>query len=347
MCTKDCFFNIYTNIPWNELKNKRILITGASGMIGSTLIRALMEYSREENGNIQVVGISRNVDTAKEQLKDIFGMSEFAYVSADINCPLKDLGYFDYIIHCASNTHPRQYSGDPIGTIMTNVLGTKNLLDYAVEHGVGRFVFLSSVEVYGENSGDVEVFSEDYLGYIDCNTLRSGYPEGKRLGESMCNAYAKQYGIDFVIPRLSRTYGPALLGTDSKAISQFIHKAALREDIVLKSKGNQLFSYTYSEDAVAAVLLIMLNGISGEAYNVSDAGSAVTLADLAGMLAGIAGTKVKFELPDEVEKAGYSTATKAVLDASKLEKLGWKAKVHMREGLERTVENIKEMLSYK
>lgn len=347
MSTSEKFFKVYNQIPWNQLQNKRMLITGASGMIGSTLIRALMEYSREENGNIQVVGISRNVDTAKEQLKDIFGMSEFAYVSADINCSLKDMGYFDYIIHCASNTHPRQYSGDPIGTIMTNVLGTKNLLDYAVEHGVGRFVFLSSVEVYGENRGDVEVFSEDYLGYIDCNTLRSGYPEGKRLGESMCNAYAKQYGIDFVIPRLSRTYGPALLGTDSKAISQFIHKAALGEDIVLKSKGNQLFSYTYSEDAVAAVLMIMLMSEAGEAYNVSDAASAITLADLAGILADIAGTKVMFELPDEVEKAGYSTATKAVLDASKLEKLGWKAKVHMREGLERTIENIKEILSYK
>lgn len=337
MSIKDYFYKIYTEIPWNQLHNKRILITGASGMIGSTLIRALMEYNHEENGNIQIVGLSRNQETAKAQLQDVMDMSEFTYVSADINCPLEDMGYFDYMIHCASNTHPRQYSGDPIGTIMTNVLGTKNLLDYAVEHRIERFVFLSSVEVYGENRGDVDVFSEDYLGYIDCNTLRSGYPEGKRLGESMCNAYAKQHGIDFVIPRLSRTYGPALLGTDSKAISQFIHKAADGEDIVLKSKGNQLFSYTFSEDAAAAVLLIMLKGLSGEAYNVSDKESALTLAELAQILADIAGTKVIFELPDEVEKAGYSTATKAVLDASKLESLGWRARVHMREGLERTV----------
>ena len=336
MCSKS-FYKIYTEIPWNQLKNKRILITGASGMIGSTLISALMEYNREEKGNIQVVGLSRNQETAKTQLQDIIDMPEFTYVSTDINCPLGDMGYFDYMIHCASNTHPRQYSSDPIGTIMTNVLGTKNLLDYAVEHSVERFVFLSSVEVYGENRGDVDVFAEDYLGYIDCNSLRSGYPEGKRLGESMCNAYAKQHGIDFVIPRLSRTYGPALLGTDSKAISQFIHKAAVGEDIVLKSKGNQLFSYTYSEDAAAAVLLIILKGLSGEAYNVSDKESALTLAELAQILADIAGTKVIFELPDEVEKAGYSTATKAVLDASKLKSLGWRARVHMREGLERTV----------
>ena len=340
MCSES-FYKIYTQIPWSQLRNKRILITGASGMIGSTLIRVLVEYNREENGNIQIVGLSRKQETAKEQLQEIMGMPEFTYISTDVNCPLEDMGYFDYMIHCASNTHPRQYSSDPIGTIMTNVLGTKNLLDYAVKHGVGRFVFLSSVEVYGENRGDVEVFTEDYLGYINCNTLRSGYPEGKRLGESMCNAYAKQHGIDFVIPRLSRTYGPALLGTDSKAISQFIHKAALGEDIVLKSKGDQIFSYTYSEDAVAAILMIMLEGNTGEAYNVSDVDSAITLADLAQILADIAGTKVIFELPDEVERVGYSTATKAVLDASKLESLGWSAKVHMREGLEKTVNFIK------
>lgn len=340
MNKKDFFYKIYPEIPWDKLNQKSILITGASGMIGSTIIRMLLEYSREEKSKIHITGISRNRETAKKQLADVWNKPGFTYMSADINEPLENAGSFDYMIHCASNTHPRQYSSDPIGTIMTNVLGTKNLLDYAAKYGAQRFIFLSSVEIYGENRGDVELFAEEYLGYIDCNTLRSGYPEGKRLGESMCNAYAKQKGIDFVIPRLSRTYGPALLESDSKAISQFIHKAVAGEDIVLKSKGNQLFSYTYSEDAAAAVLLIMLKGESGVAYNVSDARSVVTLAELAGMLADIAGTKVIFELPDEAEKAGYSIATKAVLDASRLEALGWKARVHMWEGLERTVKSI-------
>lgn len=340
MSEKNFLYKIYSEIPWQELKNQRILVTGASGMIGSTIIRMMLEYNRQENANLQIVGISRNKETAEKQLGDMMNVPEFIYISGDINVPLENMGAFDYIIHCASNTHPRQYASDPLGTIMTNVLGTKNLLDYAAEYGVKRFVFLSSVEIYGENRGDVEVFDEKYLGYIDCNTLRSGYPEGKRLGESMCNAYGKQKRIDFVIPRLSRTYGPGLLETDSKAISQFIHKAAAGEDIVLKSKGDQLFSYTYAEDAVAAVLLIMLRGESGEAYNVSDSGSVLTLAELAGILADIAETKVIFELPDEVEKAGYSTATKAVLDASKLEALGWSARVHMREGLEKVIKVI-------
>lgn len=331
-------YDRYTEIPWEKLQNKRILITGASGMIGSTLTRMLVEYTRKEKANIHITGISRNKNTAQKQLKEIMNIPEFTYIATDINLPLENIGIFDYIIHCASNTHPIQYSSDPIGTIMTNVVGTKNLLDYASKYGVDRFVFLSSVEIYGENRGDTEQFSEDYLGYINCNTLRSGYPEAKRLGESLCNAYAKEKGIDFVIPRLSRVYGPTLLDTDSKALSQFIKKAINKESIILKSKGDQLYSYIYSEDAAVAILFLMLKGNSSQAYNVSDKGSIITLAELAEKLANIAGTKVIFELPNKEEKEGYSTATKAVLDSSKIESLGWKARVHIEEGLKKTVE---------
>lgn len=335
----NCLHNTYSEIPWNLLKGKRILITGVTGMIGYTLLQILLEYNQKEKAGIELVGISRDKERAIDRLEDVMQYPEFFYIPRDINEPLVEMGDFDYIIHCASNTHPKQYSTDPIGTILANVWGTKNLLDYISTHGKSRFVFLSSVEIYGENRGDVDLFKEDYLGYIDCNTLRSGYPEGKRLGESLCNAYAKQKNVDFVIARLSRTYGPSLQNTDSKAISQFITKASLGENIVLKSRGDQLYSYTYEEDAATAILLIMLKGSSGEAYNVADRESAVTLAELANYLANMADTKVVYEIPDEVEQAGYSTATKAILDASKLEKLGWKPKVHMREGLRRTIES--------
>lgn len=321
----------------SRLQNKKILLTGVTGMIGTALVRMLMDYNKAYHSNIQVTGISRNRERAKERLSEYMRLPEFSYVAADINEPLSDLGSFDYVIHAASNTHPKQYATDPIGTITANVWGTKNLLDYVAEHKCGRFIFLSSVEVYGENRGDTDTFKEDYLGYIDCNTLRSGYPESKRLGESLCNAYAKQYGIDFVIPRLSRVYGPGLLDTDSKALSQFIQRAAVGENIVLKSKGDQLYSYTYEEDCAEAIMILMLQGETGQAYNVSDPESVLTLAELAKILAELAGTKVIFELPDAVEQAGYSTATKAVLDASRLEALGWRAKVHISEGLKRAV----------
>ena len=128
----------------------------------------------------------------------------------------------DYILHLASNTHPMQYSTDPIGTVTTNIIGVQNMLDFAVDHNATRFAFASSNEIYGENRGDVEFFNEDYCGYINSNTMRAGYPESKRCGEALCQAYKAQKGLDIVVPRLTRSYGPTMLMSDTKAVSQFI-----------------------------------------------------------------------------------------------------------------------------
>ena len=195
--------------------------------------------------------------------------------------------------------------------------------------------------IYGENRGDTDKFSEGYLGYLDCNTLRAGYPESKRLGETLCNAYCHTHGLAFTIPRLSRVYGPTMLSSDSKAISQFIRKAADGEDIILKSEGTQKYSYTFVTDTISAVLYTMLLGQTGKAYNVADEDSDIMLKDLAGCLARIAGTEVVFRIPDEKEKLGYSTATRAMLDASMLRELGWVPRVHISEGLECTVGTVR------
>ena len=247
----------------------------------------------------------------------------------------------DYILHLASNTHPMQYSTDPIGTITTNIVGVQNLLDFAVEHHTTRFAFASSNEVYGENRGDAEKFDEKYCGYIDCNTMRAGYPESKRCGEALCQAYKAQKGLDIVIPRLTRSYGPTLLKTDTKALSQFLHKGVAGEDIVLKSAGTQFYSYLYVMDSVSGLLTVLLNGESGEAYNISNDASDIMLKDLAAIIADYAGKKVVFEIPDAVESAGYSKATKARLDSSKLNSLGWKAKYDIKTGIVRTMEMLK------
>ncbi|MBQ8007619.1 MAG: NAD-dependent epimerase/dehydratase family protein, partial [Lachnospiraceae bacterium] len=249
----------------------------------------------------------------------------------------------DYILHLASNTHPMQYSTDPIGTITTNIIGLQNLLDFAVDHNATRFAFASSNEIYGENRGDVEFFDESYCGYINSNTMRAGYPESKRCGEALCQAYISQKGLDIVIPRLTRTYGPTMLMSDTKAISQFIKKGVAGEDIVLKSAGTQYYSYQYVADSVSGLLTILLDGNCGEAYNIAEESSDIMLKDLAAIIAGVNGRDVVFEIPDAVEAAGYSTATKARLDGSKLMALGWKPKYDMRSGLERTISILKEL----
>ncbi len=203
------------------------------------------------------------------------------------------------------------------------------------------------MEIYGENRNDVDKFDEEYLGYINCNTTRAGYCESKRLGEALCNAFASQKGQDFVIGRFSRVYGPTMSPEDSKAIAQFIRKAAAGEDIVLKSEGNQLYSYTYAADAATAALCLLLEGKSGSAVNIADSASDIRLKDLASLLAKEAGTKVVFELPDSAEKAGYSTATKAVLDTTKIEQLGWRAMTPLDQGLRKTVQILREDLNEK
>lgn len=324
-----------STVDWSKLRNKTVLIAGATGMIGSFLIDVLMKLDVGCN----VVALGRSSERARKRFNCYLGKDNFSFFSVDINqdeIPAIDTVHF--IIHAASNTHPVAYSTDPIGTIETNVLGTNNLLRFAVNSNTERFVFLSSVEIYGENRGDIEKFSEDYCGYIDCNTLRAGYPESKRVGESLCQAYLSKHELDFVIPRLSRVYGPTQLKTDSKAISQFINCAINGENIILKSEGNQYFSYTYVADAVSGIIYCLLNGKKGEAYNVSDEKSNILLRDLAGIAAKHAGVKVVFELPSDVERKGFSKATKAIMDNTKIKRLGWHPKYPIGDGMIRTIE---------
>lgn len=332
-------------IDWSRLRFKTILITGASGMIGLYLTHLFMLRNEKYGDGIKVIALARNEEASRLRFGQYWENQYFQFVKCDINEPFRFDMDCDYILHAASNTHPILYSTDPIGTITTNVIGTTNVLNYAIRHKVKRVVFLSSVEIYGENRGDTERFSEDYCGYIDCNTLRAGYTEGKRAGESLCQAYISAKNLDIVIPRISRTYGPTMQMSDSKAIAQFIKKAVYGEDIVLKSEGNQLYSYNYIADTVSAILYIMLNGTCGRAYNVADEASDITLKELAHILASKAGTKVIFELPDAKEQLGYSKATKAILDARRLRELGWKSMYDIRSGLNETYDILSEVKS--
>lgn len=363
------------DLPWEELDGRSILISGATGMIGSTLIDVLMMRNRgaaaasleaagkDNAAGLRIFALGRSVEKARNRFREYWEDPRFVFVRCDINdreslergCAEAGIGgsqegsaqnatgTVDYVFHAASNTHPVAYANDPIGTVVTNIIGLDNLLHFAAEHGCRRFLFASSNEIYGENRGDAELFDEQYCGYIDCNTLRAGYPESKRAGEALCQAYIRQKGLDVVIPRFTRSFGPSLLSTDTKALSQFIRKGIAREDIVLKSAGTQFFSYTYVCDAVSGLLCCLLKGSCGEAYNIADVSCDITLRDLAQTIADLVGTKVVFDLPDAVEAAGFSKATKARLDSTKLQGLGWKAQFDMKTALDHTIGIMREM----
>lgn len=323
----------------NAAKQKRILVTGGTGLIGTCLVDALMEESGAE-----LVLVSRNAARAEEKFEKWRGTGRLSFVEGDLGRgAVPEIGgRVDAIFHLASNTHPKAYAERPIATIALNVMATQGLLEIAAAHPGCRFVYASSVEVYGQNRGDVELFDEKYCGYIDSNTLRAGYPESKRCGEALCQAYRKEKGLDFVIARLARVYGPTLLPTDTKALSQFLRNALEGRDIVLKSEGNQYFSYLHAADAVSGLLAVWRKGVAGEAYNVADEASDIRLKDLAALIAENAGRKVVFDLPDEVERAGFSTATVARLDSSKLKALGWKARYTIETGIRETMDELRK-----
>lgn len=328
-------------VDWNCFSGKTVALSGATGMIGSCFVDVLMKKNSEGLG-CRIIAFGRSASKAAARFASYKDNRLFRFAEQDMNIPFSLDEKADFVLHLASNTHPVAYATEPVSTIMTNITGLRNMLEYARNCGEGcRFAFASSNEVYGQNRGDVEFFDESYCGYIDSNTLRAGYPESKRCGEALCQAYARQYGMDVVVPRFTRSFGPTLLPDDTKALSQFLRNAVAGENIVLKSDGMQFFSYTYVADAVGGLLYVLTAGQSGQAYNIADASCDITLRDLAGEIASICGTKVVFDIPDAVESAGFSKATKARLDSSKLQGLGWKSMYGIRDALERTIATLR------
>ncbi len=328
---------------FENFKNKSFLITGAAGLIGSYLIDLIITANRLLDTNIVVWGIDKDKELLNQRFPDDLS-SNINKLCLDIDFDTIPVEYADYIIHAASNTSPTDYATKPISTIRTNVIGTDRLLSQFADKKCSRFMFCSSVEAYGSNNGDVDEFYEDYSGYVNCNTLRAGYPSAKRASEALCNAYAQEFdGFDFVISRIGRIYGPTVISGDSKAPTQFIMNAVCGEDIVLKSEGTQEFSYGYVGDCAIGMLTILARGENGNAYNIADPASRILLRDFAQSCAEGGGCKLSFRLPNATEAAGYSKITKAVMNTDKLTALGWKAKYNVSEGVKRTINYLKDL----
>lgn len=256
----------------------------------------------------------------------------------------EDLGIlskYDYIIHCASNADPKSYAIQPVETILTNILGNKNVLEYCKEYKKCRMLLTSTFEVYGEIS-NTSVYKENMSGIIDQTVLRNAYPESKRSCELLLRSYVDEYNINAVICRLPSVYGPTMLKSDSKAHGQFIKNALNKENIVLKSKGEQRRTYSYVVDVVSGIFKVLFNGLNGEVYNIANENSIASIAEVASICAEIAGTNVVFDLPDKIEKKGFSQSKDCILDNSKLKSLGWNGKYTLKQGLVETIESLRE-----
>ena len=332
-----------SDLPFEEFRNSSFLITGATGLIGSLLVRTLLYCNRVHDLKLKIYAVVRNVEKAR----GIFGAdtAELEYVVADLAGDEVE-GSFDcdYVIHAAAVTTSKLMVSDPVGTIRTAIDGTEKLLKLAVEKKAKSFVYISSMEVYGQPKTEGKTAEKD-LGYIDIGTVRSCYPEGKRMCECLCNAYASQYGLNVKSARLAQTFGAGILPTENRVFAQFAKSAMNGEDIVLHTTGESEGNYVYTADAVRAILLLLVKGASGEAYNIANEESHTTIRNMAELVAEkIAGNviRVVLDIPEDGSSLGYAPPVKMWLDASKMRALGWKPEVSLTDSYRRMIAYMKE-----
>ena len=332
---KDILHIFKADLPWDKLSGCNILVTGATGLIGGCLVESLM---MNPNRDYHVYASGRNEERARKRFAEFAEDKAFHFIQHDVMLPLQSDVDFDYIIHAASNASPNFFAQKPVEVIKSNIDGVANLMEYGLTHGMKRFLYVSSGEVYGE--GDGRVFTEDYSGYVDCTKPRSCYPTSKRAAETLCVSYAAEYGADVVIARPCHVYGPHFTEQDNRVYAQFIRNVLRGEDIVMKSTGEQFRSWCYVVDCASALLHILLKGGSGEAYNIADANSNISIRELAETIAKIGGKKVVIDVPNADEQKGFNIVTKSIFATDKLELLGWRAQSNMLDGLNHTIEAV-------
>ncbi len=338
MLCRDDVAKVSAVIPHPEkLFDRTIFLTGATGLIGSAIAEILFFLNQKKSAGIRIFLAGRS----EERMRARFPFGGYRFVAYDATQGQIELDEADFMIHAASPADPVSYTKEPVETMMANIRGIQSLLEWAKGKRT-RVLYISSSEVYGRKSGNQPYRETDY-GFVDELNPRACYPMAKRAVETLCASYRKEYGADFVIARPGHIYGPEMTETDSRASAQFARNAAAGQDIVMKSAGSQLRSYCYSLDCASAILTILIEGKSGEAYNISNPASVVSIREIAEAFAQAAGRKIIFENPSDEEASGYNMMDNSSLDGTKLEALGWRAQYGIPEGVARTVEILREI----
>lgn len=325
------------DLPWQDLAGATVLVTGASGMLPSYVVRTLLALNDRQQRGVTVHGMVRNEARAREVLADVLDRPDFQLLVGDVCDPVSLPDRIDWIIHGASPARPALHASDPVGTLRANLVGTMNLLEACRARPGSGLLLMSSAEVYGTVAGDDALIVESGYGGLDPLNPRSCYPEGKRAAETLTAAYGHQHGVPYRVARFGHVYGPGLRLEDGRVQADFAAQVAAGEDIVLNSDGSAVRTYTYVSDAVAGMFHVLLCGDSG-AYNVSDEQGLVSIRELATLFTRARpqhGLQLRFD--GRVDNRATSTVRRQGLDSSRLAGLGWRPQVDLPTGIDRMV----------
>lgn len=320
-------------IDWDKLKGKSVLVTGATGLIGGLLSRALVAASVKRGLGVRVLAAVRNPEKAERLFREFLN-DGLKIVTFDVLSPVEMEDPVDYIFHTASVTASKDFVDHPVETILTALKGTENMLELAREKQVSSMVYLSSMEAYGVVEPDKYNVREKDYGYIDPLEVRSSYSESKRMAEGLCGAYAHEYQVPVKTARLAQTFGAGIAKTENRVFAQFARSIMQGQDIVLHTDGSKAHCYCYTSDAVTGLLTVLLKGADGEAYNISNGSTFCTIREMAEMLIEKypqSGSKLVFDIPEDSNKFGYAPTSRMLVNPEKINALGWKAQVGLPE----------------
>ena len=323
-----------------KIKDSSILVTGATGLICSSIVDFLMNLNDTVGSNIKIYIAARNYEKVQKRFGKHINRSDIVFVKYDALQDFKEDIEVDYIIHGASPANPSLYIKQPVETMLANILGMNNVLKYAVNHSTKRVLFISSSEVYGKKN-DSNPYKDSEYGFVDILNPRACYPSAKRACETLCVSYEAEYMVDSVVVRPGHIYGPTASRDDNRVSSQFFYDVLDEKDLVMKSSGSQIRSYCYVIDCVTAIISVLVNGKTGNAYNISNPSSVVTIRDLAEKIATCGKRKVIFENPSDIEKVAFNLMDNSSLDSTSLLELGWEPMFDSDTGVRHTYDIMK------
>lgn len=330
----------HMGIDIESMRNKTVLVTGATGLIGSMICKTLSELSAKNDWNITIIAMARNADKARKTLAEVMDNENIVCYEQNITEPISSDIKVNYIVHTACPTASNTFISQPVETIQAIVMGTMNVLEYAKKLECESVIYLSSMEAYGQVLHGNLLKPED-VGYVNPLSLRSSYPEGKRLAENLCIAYHSEYQVPVKIVRLAQTFGPGIPADDGRVFAQFIHSVTNEKDIVMFTEGGAKRMYLDTMDAVSAILTVLLKGEKGQVYNAGNPETYCSIKEMAELVIREFGNgKCKLVIDRSKDVGQYPPENMLNLDTKPLHELGWKARYGLKDMYTRMLEAI-------